>query len=187
MPNPRLADRYAKSLVDFATEKNELDTVKTDMQYIDAVCKESRDFSNMLKSPIIKADQKEKMITAIVAGKVGAITAAFVNLLVKKGRESDLREIATAFINQYNAIKGIHKVKLTTAVAISTEAAKAIGDRVKQANNFDSVELETVVDGKLIGGFVLEFDNKLVDASVATDLREIKKQFAENTYIHNIR
>ncbi|MFZ8455756.1 F0F1 ATP synthase subunit delta, partial [Staphylococcus aureus] len=66
-------------------------------------------------------------------------------------------------------------------------AAKAIGDRVKQANNFGSVELETVVDEKLIGGFVLEFDNKLVDASVASDLRNIKKQFAENTYIHNIR
>ncbi|MFX6303922.1 F0F1 ATP synthase subunit delta, partial [Acinetobacter baumannii] len=75
----------------------------------------------------------------------------------------------------------------TTAVDISTEAAKAIGDRVKQANNFGSVELETVVDEKLIGGFVLEFDNKLVDASVASDLRNIKKQFAENTYIHNIR
>ena len=187
MPNPRLADRYAKSLVDFATEKNELDSVKADMQYIDAVCKASRDFSNMLKSPIIKADQKEKMITAIIAGKVGAITAAFVNLLVKKGRESDLREIATAFINQYNAIKGIHKVKLTTAVAISSEAAKVIGDRVKAANNFGTVELETVVNEKLIGGFVLVFDNKLVDASIATDLREIKKQFAENTYIHNIR
>ncbi|WP_369676428.1 F0F1 ATP synthase subunit delta, partial [Enterococcus lactis] len=96
-----------------------------------------------------------KIITAVVAGKVGTITASFVNLLVRKGRESDLREIAAAFINQYNAIKGIHKVKLTTAVDISTEAAKAIGDRVKQANNFGSVELETVVDEKLIGGFVL--------------------------------
>ncbi|MEN9598504.1 MAG: synthase subunit delta [Bacteroidota bacterium] len=187
MPNPRLADRYAKSLVDFATEKNALDTVKADMQYIDAVCKASKDFSNMLKSPIIKADQKEKIIAATVAGKVGEISAAFVTLLVKKGREADLKEIAAAFINQYNAIKGIHKVKLTTAVAISAEAAKAIGDRVKQANNFGTVELETVVNEKLIGGFVLEFDNKLVDASVATDLREIKKQFSENTYIHNIR
>lgn len=187
MPNPRLADRYAKSLVDFATEKGQLDAVKADMQYVEAVCKSSREFANMLKSPIIKVDQKEKIITAVTQGKIGEISNAFITLLVKKGREGDLAEISAAFIAQYNALKGIHKVKLTTAVPVTEELKKSIEAKLKTANSFDGIELETVTNEKLIGGFVLEFDNKLVDASVAKDLRDIKKQFAENTYIHNLR
>lgn len=187
MSNPRLADRYAKSLVDLSTERNQLDIVRTDMQYIQAICKVSRDFLNMLRSPIIKADQKEKMLVAVINEKVSDLTGLFCNLLVKKGRERDLPEIATAFIHQYNAIKGIHQVKLTTAVPVSEELKKSIEASVQKANNFTSVELETAVNEKLIGGFVLEFNNKQVDASIAFDLREIKKQFLQNQFVPNIR
>ena len=186
MPNPRLADRYAKSLIDLAAEKNILDAVCEDMRYIKALCKASRDFLNVLRSPIIKPDQKSKMINAVTSGKVNELTLAFNDLLVKKGRESDLPEIATAFINQYNALKGIHQVKLTTAVAVSDELKKSIESKVQSANNFGTVELETVTNESLIGGFMLEFNNKLVDASVAHDLREIKKQFSQNLYIQDL-
>jgi F-type H+-transporting ATPase subunit delta len=39
----------------------------------------------------------------------------------------------------------------------------------------------------LIGGFVLEFDNNLVDASVVRDLRDIKKQFQQNLYVPQMK
>lgn len=187
MSNPRLADRYAKSLIDLSTERNQLDAVRADMQYIQALCKGSRDFVNVLRSPIIKADQKEKMLVAVMTGKVSELTSVFSNLLVRKGRESDLPEIANAFISQYNSLKGIHQVKLTSAVPVSEELKNSIKERVQKANDFITVELETVVNQKLIGGFVLEFNNKQIDASIANDLREIKKQFLQNQYVANIR
>ncbi len=187
MSNPRLADRYAKSLIDLSIERNQLDAVRADMQYIQALCKGSRDFVNVLRSPIIKADQKEKMLVTVITGKVSELTSVFSNLLVKKGRESDLPEIANAFISQYNSLKGIHQVKLTSAVPVSEELKNSIKERVQKANDFITVELETVVDQKLIGGFVLEFNNKQIDASIANDLREIKKQFLQNQYVANIR
>jgi len=84
-------------------------------------------------------------------------------------------------------LKGIHKVKLTTAVAVSDELKKSIEAKVQAANGFGTVELETVTQESLIGGFVLEFNNKLVDASIAHDLREIKKQFSTNIYVQSIR
>jgi F-type H+-transporting ATPase subunit delta len=187
MSNPRLADRYAKSLIDLSIERNQLDAVRADMQYIQALCKGSRDFVNVLRSPIIKADQKEKMLVTLMTGKVSELTSVFSNLLVRKGRESDLPEIANAFISQYNSLKGIHQVKLTSAVPVSEELKNSIKERVQKANDFITVELETVVDQKLIGGFVLEFNNKQIDASIANDLREIKKQFLQNQYVANIR
>lgn len=187
MSNLRLADRYAKSLIDLSTERGQLDKVREDMIYIQSLCKASVELVNVLRSPIIKADQKENILSAVTKGKVSELTGAFNTLLVKKGRERDLPAIANAFINQYNAIKGIHIVKLTTAVAVSEETKKSIQQNVQKANHFEKVELETIVDASIIGGFKLSFNNKMVDASVANDLREIKKQFTKNYYVHSLR
>ncbi len=187
MPNPRLAARYAKSLLDLATEKGQLEAVYADMKYLEAVCKASKDFVNLLRSPIIKADQKNTIITAVTKGKISELTASFSNLLVRKGREIDLPEIAFAFVDQYNEIKDIHRVKLTTAVEVSAEVKKSIEAKVQKEKGLGTVELETAVDPKLIGGFVLEFNNNLVDASILRDLKDIKKQFTRNLFVQNIR
>lgn len=187
MPNPRLASRYAKSLIDLATEKGQLEEVYSDMQYLQAICKSNRDFVNFLRSPVIKADKKDAILTAITGGKISAITAAFNKLLVKKGREDNVPEIVFEFINQYNQIKGINKVKLTTATDVSDDLKNSIVAKVKAAGNFNSVELESKVDPSIVGGFVLEYNNNLVDASISRDLRDIKKQFQQNVYVHNIR
>ncbi len=187
MQNPRLAHRYAKSLMDLSIEKNQLEAVYADMKYLQALCSQSKEFSNLLKSPIIKAGKKDSIMNAVTDGKISDITKLFNKLLVNKGRESYLEEIANAFIEEYNALKGIHKVALTTAVELSDATKNAIEQKVKQERGIGIIELETKVNKDIIGGFVLEFDNNLVDASIARDLREIKKQFAQNVYIPNIR
>ncbi len=187
MPNPRLATRYAKSLIGLAQERGELETVYQDMLFLQAICKSNRDFVNLLRSPVIKAAKKEAIIVAITKDKIGGLTTAFTKLLTDKGREEDLPEIIDAFVTQYNTIEGIQKIKLTTAVAVSDDVKNDLVSKVKSATGFDKVEIESAVNPALIGGFVLEYNNNLVDASVLRNLREVKKQFQQNVYVHNIR
>ena len=186
MSNARLAGRYAKSLLGLAQEQSQLEVVYADMKYIQAVCNASSEFVNLLRSPIINADQKNSIINSVTKDKVSLLTNSFTVLLVKKGREQDLPEMATAFIEQYNALKGIHQVTLTTAVQVSDDLKKSIEEKVKSAHQFASVELTTKTDEAIIGGFVLEFNNNIVDASIARDLRDIKKQFLNNEFISKI-
>ena len=61
MSNQRIAARYAQSLIDLALEQGQLETVHTDMKWLQGVCRQNRDFVNMLRSPIIKADAKQKI------------------------------------------------------------------------------------------------------------------------------
>ena len=187
MPNPRLATRYAKSLIGLAQERNELETVYQDMLFLQSVCKSNRDFVNLLRSPVIQAAKKEAIIVAITKDRISALTLAFTKLLTDKGREEDLPEIIGAFITQYNTINSIEKIKLTTAVPVSDAVRDEIVNKVKASTGFDKVQVESVVNPDLIGGFVLEYNNNLVDASVQRDLKDIKKQFQQNVYIHNIR
>jgi len=126
MPNPRLAKRYAKSLLDLAKEKDQVEPVYADMQWLQAVVRESRDFLNLLRSPVVKADKKNKIIDAVTAGKISGLTAAFMRLLVNKGRESNLPEVIEAYIEQYKQFRHIHTVTLTTATPIDDAVRGAI-------------------------------------------------------------
>ena len=93
MPNVRLAGRYAKSLLDLAIEQNQLDTVHADMKYFQAVCTKSHEFVNVLRSPIIKADQKNAIILAVIKDAVSALSLSFIVLLLKKSRESAFQKL----------------------------------------------------------------------------------------------
>ncbi len=70
---------------------------------------------------------------------------------------------------------------------MTDEVKNAIVAQVKKSAGFEKVELEEKVNPELIGGFVLQVGDQLVDASVAYDLRAIAKQFENNDFIYKIR
>ncbi|MBI5856476.1 MAG: ATP synthase F1 subunit delta [Sphingobacteriales bacterium] len=187
MPNPRLANRYAKSLLGLAVEKGQLEKVFADMQWLQAVCKSNRDFINLLRSPVIKGDKKIRILDIVTGGRISDLTAAFNRLLVNKTRESHLPEIITAFIRQYKQHMNIHTVKLTTAVPVSDGVKNEIMNHIRNTSDMKNIELETSVNENLIGGFVLQSGDKLVDGSIAYDLKTIASQFENNDFIYKVR
>ena len=187
MPNPRLAARYAKSILDLAVEKGQLEEVYNDMLFLQAACRSSKEFVSLLRSPVIKPDKKGKILDAITAGKISPLTTAFIKLLLNKERESNLPEIAPAFIGQYKDYKGIRIVKLTTAVPIGQEIRQAILQKLQNGHDTQHLELETATREELIGGFILEIGDRMIDSSVAHGLNEIRKGFQNNDFIYKIR
>ena len=141
----------------------------------------------MLRSPVITSDKKIKVLEAITSGRVTDATALFTQLLVNQVREGGLPEVITAFIKEYKVLKNIHTVTLTTAVPVSDEVKNSFIEQIKRTTAIQNIEMETKVDEKLIGGFVLQTGDQLIDASVSYDLREIAKQFRNNDFIYNIR
>ena len=187
MNNPRLAQRYAKSLIDIATQYNKLEEVHNDIVFLKSIVAKSRDFVLMLQSPIVNPDKKYKIISAITSGNVSKITETFLKLICNKSREANLPGVITSFIEQYNSLIGLHNAKLTTATPISRELADSFITKIKAATTYDKVDLETEVDDRIIGGFILEMEGKLIDNSILRNLNDVKKQFANNDYLHKLR
>lgn len=186
MLNPRLAGRYAKSLIDISVEKNSLEETLKDMQLIDAICKQNSEFVAMMRSPVIKADKKTAIIEAIFNNRVSLLTITFLKLLISKGREQNIDEIAVAFIAQYRHNKKMRMVKLTTATPVDVSVVETLKNKLAKMYEGSSIHIETAVDASLIGGFVLDMGDKQMDASVARDLNDIKKQFSKNLYVSQI-
>lgn len=179
----RIATRYAKSLIELAIEQGKLEQVNADMGTLAAAVK-NRDLYLFLKSPIIHADKKNAALGAIFKGNLDVLTMSYLELLVNKGRESFLPEISAEFTVQYKTLK-----KITTVTVISPEPLSdaVLSDLKKKlltsGVTSENLEILTKVDPELIGGFVLEFDNKRYDASVAHKLDELKSQFSKNLYV----
>lgn len=178
----RIATRYAKSLLDLAIEQNKLDKIKGDVDdFLSAM--DNRDFYLLVKSPIVNPTKKEQIFKALFDGKVDELMMAFLNIVLKKGREASLPEIANEFIAQYKAYNHISTVTLTTAEPVTEENLTAIRKKLQVSNATESkIDIITKVDPDIIGGFVLEFDNQLYDASVAHKLDMMRKEFGGNQF-----
>jgi F-type H+-transporting ATPase subunit delta len=188
MQNPRLASRYAKSLIDLAIEKGLLEAIYKDVLYLNDLIKLNKDLNTMLRSPVIPADKKNKVIAMITDGKINAFTSIFLKLMVTKSREFFLQEVLQSFIQQYKQKKNIHTVKLTTATNLSNEMKTKIVNQVKKTGtDMQNVEVETIVNPDIIGGFILQTGDQLVDASVSYELSQIARQFENNDFIYKVR
>jgi F-type H+-transporting ATPase subunit delta len=187
MPNPRLAARYAKALIDLSIEQGQLEKVYKDILYLKNVFQNSKELVNFLNNPVINSDQKLQVVKALDSEKTGEITKSFNRLLIRKGRENYLPEIAEAFIEQYKEYKGIYTATLTTAIPASDDVKNAIISRIKRDGHMKEVELVCVVQENIIGGFILEGNGKRIDASVAYDLTKIKNRFLTNEFIYRFR
>lgn len=183
MSATRLATRYAKSLIDLAVEKQIIEEVNQDIETLNAATDNSRDFYLMLKSPIIDADKKKKVIEKAFSGRISKMTENFLDILIRKGREGYLPDIIDDFIKQYNKKKGITPVSITTAQPISEELQNKIINDLKQSAGLEIIELTTKTDESLIGGYILKYDDKMIDTSVARGLSILKDEFDNNEYI----
>ncbi len=179
----RISTRYAKSLLDLAIERNELESIRKDMEYFSEAVK-NRDLYLMLKSPIINAAKKTSVLKIIMDGKINKTTSAFLDIIVKKGREMYLPEIAADFITQYKEFNKISTVKITTAAPLNDGSlaeikAKLLGSDI----TMDKLDIITAMDPKILGGFIIEVGDRLYDASIKHRLEQVKKEFASNEYV----
>jgi F-type H+-transporting ATPase subunit delta len=187
MRNPGLSSRYAKSLVDLAIQLDRLEKIYQDTLLLQSLFRQNKSLISLLDNPVITAQKKEQIITEILTGKVDDITARFCQLLIRKGRETFLPQVMDAFVLQYRKIRKISLVSLTTAIPLEPYEQEAIVRKVREGMPDQQIALEAHVDPSLIGGFVLETGDRLVDASIRHGLNEIRKQFLDNSYVHKLR
>jgi len=182
MKGTRVASRYAKSLIRLSLERGELEKAHADMQLVANTCKQSRDLSAFLKSPIIKTDKKLSVLNEIFSKHVSKLTQEFIDIITRKRREIYLEGIANDFVAQYREHKKILTAVITTAVGLDDTLKKKVLEIVRGVEKSE-VELVEKIDKNIIGGFVLTIGDKQVDASIARKLKQLTMSFSENPYI----
>jgi F-type H+-transporting ATPase subunit delta len=170
-----VAGRYAKSLMELAAESNQLETVRKDMNAVEQICKENREFELFLKSPVIKTDKKIEVLDALFKNNISKLSLEFLKLITRKRREGNIREIASAFNEQYKKDKNIFTAVVTSAHGLDAKTREKVIDLVKSQMKGE-VELVEKINADTIGGFILKIGDRQVDKTVARQLSNLKKE-----------
>ena len=158
--------RYAKALLEFAYEKKCAEQVYAEMSAVAGSFEREHALRRVLDNPVLPVDKKTELIRTAGGGRTSEVFDRFVWLVLHNRRERYLQSISLMYLDLYRKLNRISTGRLETAVPVTPETN-------------GKVELKTSVRPELLGGFVFEMDSERLDASIATQLRNIKKQFVE--------
>ncbi|MDR1005699.1 MAG: ATP synthase F1 subunit delta [Bacteroidales bacterium] len=176
-----LQTRYAQSLFDLAKKMNQLDEVYKDMMHVEQICRSNRLLRVILKNPTIMPLKKRAILQDIFNSKISNISLEFLKLLSAKRRDVYLMEIAERYVALYKNEKGIKIAHLTVASELSEQLKEQIVALLKKELKSE-IELVIKTDRRLIGGFSLEIEGKLYDASLLKNFATLRQVFAKNIY-----
>ncbi|WP_339902521.1 ATP synthase F1 subunit delta [uncultured Cyclobacterium sp.] len=178
----RVASRYAKSLLELAVERNELDQVNSDMTAVLSLSAANSSFSDMVKSPVISSEKKTEILKSLIGKNASALTLKFFDLVGEKGRTGFLPEMATAFLRLRNEHLGIQIAEVVSTIQLDDELRNSFKSIVKEISGKSKVNLIEKVDANLIGGFVLRVGDKQLDESIKSKLQQLRLDFTQNLY-----
>ncbi|HEX7366764.1 MAG TPA: ATP synthase F1 subunit delta [Pelobium sp.] len=178
MSEIKVASRYAKSLLDLAIENKALEETKDDMSLFVDTLRANSELQAVVKNPIIPLTKKNAILKAVFGEKINKVSAAFLKIVVDKGRSEIIYGVAKEFLREYNEYKNIVTAKVVSAAELTDIAKTEIINKVKAVTGGD-VKLHATVDTDLIGGFILTVGDKQFDASISSNLAKLKKDFSQ--------
>lgn len=173
MSELRIASRYAKSLVELAENQGNLNLIYDDICSVKEISHSNHDFHALIKSPVISSDVKSKIINNIFK-KSQSLTIQFLNKVIDSRREKLLPEICESFIGMYNNINGIALANVITAMPLDESNIQKIRNYISKKINKPNVQLEIKVDKGIIGGLIIQYEDKLLDMSIKSELHKLK-------------
>lgn len=195
-----IATRYATALLKLVEETGSGELVAAQVQVIEKALDEVPDFRRAVDDPAVAAVQKISLFEAALKDSMAQELHKFLELLIRNGRIGDVRLVLTTFVTEYYRSRHIKRARLVVADPALLDPEPTPSDPVpvegplRQAQRpalesrlRDLVEkqtgcrliLKTEVNPSLIGGFVFEVEDTVLDASVSRQLDVIRHQFIE--------
>ncbi|MFZ5947076.1 MAG: ATP synthase F1 subunit delta [Stygiobacter sp.] len=179
----RVSYRYANSLMQLAVEKNIYQKVAGDADLVFNSLNQSKEIKAVLKSPVIKTDLKKNLLKEIFSNKISKEVQSFIDFVIQKNREDILIDIFKEFLVLCDKKDGILRANVKTAVEIDESLKNKIKEKLETKTK-QRVFANYSIDPKLIGGFIVEVEDQVFDASIKHKLKLLRKKFSEEISIN---
>lgn len=174
MHEGEIAERYARAFYLFAVENHEEGLCYEECKLLAKLYMEEPRLREVLHCPITPNRRKEELLLALLKGSMSRTLQGVIALILRRGRITSLQRILMAYHRLYQEKKGLHPLLLTTAAPLSDQLLGQISQEVEHKIGGE-VLMEHRIDSNLIGGFRLQVDDYLYDASISSRLRRLKQ------------
>lgn len=175
-----VSTRYARALLKYVRETGNGEQVCSEAERLVRLLGEVPDLRTMTSasSDVVPPQDKIKLFRGALGGVMSQEMERFLALVNKGGRLEFARDIFRDFVHMYHSSQGKRKAVLITAKEPTERLLQSLCDMVRKRTGDDLI-LDVRVDPSLIGGFVFDIDDLLLDASVKRQLDAIREQFIE--------
>jgi F-type H+-transporting ATPase subunit delta len=174
------AVQYARALLDLANEKKQAEKIGEEMAELGKIIESNKSLASFLSDPGISSSDRAAMLNKVFKGKVSPLVMNLMGVLNSKRRLGLLHGITQAYQQLLDEQLGKVEVDMTVAHRLDGAALEQVKKRISQALKKDAI-VHQYVDDKIIGGMVLRVDDKLIDASVKSQLEAMKRQLLAAT------
>ncbi len=169
-----ISDRYASALYDLASEKKLVDVVLDDLLFIQSTIKNNKDLKLVIKSPLIKSNDKLKILQNILKSKnPNELSSTFLKVLSKNKRFQKTVDIISQFKNINAQKRGDVLADITSAEKLSNEQQDNIKEQLRTILG-DKLSLSYKVDKQIIGGLIIKVGSKMIDTSLSNKINKLK-------------
>lgn len=172
--------RYAKALYKYASETKSQEKVYEEMKQVIASFRANPGLEKVLSNPHVEGADKRTLLLKAAGVDPGDAYRRFVSLVLDHNREEFAYLMALAYCEIYRKDNHISQVKITTAASLPASEMAKLKGVVEKAFKGVSFEYETAVDSALIGGFVIDVDSVRMDASLSSELEQLRQNLSSN-------
>jgi F-type H+-transporting ATPase subunit delta len=174
-----MAGRYASALFELAREAGETDKVEADLGTLAALIAQSADFSRLVRSPVLGADDQLRALAAVL-DRIGiaGLAANFAKLVTANRRLFALPDMIRAYKALLARERGEVTAQVTVAETLGERHLAALKDALRSVTGKD-VTLDLKVNPAIVGGLIVKLGSRMVDASLKTKLNALKHAMKE--------
>jgi F-type H+-transporting ATPase subunit delta len=169
------ARRYARAVFELATAEGRIDEWRSQLGALRALLSDP-EVAQILRNPTIPIDKRAELVTQTGFLDPEAINLA--KLLIETRRVDQIAGVADEFDQMADAAAGRVHAMVTTAVELEPGDRDRVTAELSKRLGKDVI-MDVIVDPRILGGLKLQFGDRLIDASVATKLQQLRRQLAD--------
>jgi F-type H+-transporting ATPase subunit delta len=170
-----LSERYVSALTQIAEERGTWNVINDDLCKIAGLLKENTELENFLLHPVIKNEDKKDVLEKVIKGSVSEIVFDFLNILLEKNRIYLIPSIQDFFKAQLLKKNNIINIYATTAIELDKDMEYRLIEKLSNKLQ-KTINIISKIDESIIGGVILQIDDKVVDGSIKAKIDNMKKQ-----------
>jgi len=168
-----LAGRYATALFGLARDERQIEAVGNGLDRLSQALVDSRDFSELVSSPLIDREEAGKAFAAVAAQlSLDPVTTNFLGVLAKNGRKNQLQPVIRAFRRIAAEHRGEASAEVVTAHPLKDDQLAALKQQLRTRAGRE-VAIETRIDPEILGGIVIKLGSQMIDSSIRTKLNRL--------------
>lgn len=170
---------YGDALFSLALEENKLDEIWEEVKVLSEAFRENKEFANIMAHPEMTREKALVLVEEAFQDKLSDIMMGFLEVLVKKGRFSEILPVLDYFEQETKEYKKIGVVYVTTPLELSDEQKSGIVNRLMETSGYQSLEMNYIIDEALLAGIRIRIGDRVVDNSIQTKLEEMTRSLSK--------